>query len=861
MLDAAYDVAPAMEPARSRSLLGLADLVPLVLIVLLTLFWHRQLLHDARVIAGDDVVLQDLPQSKIVHEALEAGRLPLWTPDEYFGYPFYAEGQAGVFYPPALLTHKLVLATTPGTTFPGSAPWQRAFALELFAHHLAFALLIYLLARHLSSSPPAALMAALAVGFGGFATGHMVHQNVVRSLPYLPLLWLFSLRASENGDAGTARDVAFHAVVLALLFLAGHHQTAFLIALAWVAWVAHLEQSRGGPWVRRTARRVVLPIGLAMLLAGVQLYPTFELWMQSAPGPAPEFAERAVWSFRPSEWVHWLFPFLYGAERPENAYYGRGMFHELVSYVGLVPLLLIAVARPWREGHWRFIAGFLLTGVLLAQGAFSPLYPLHLVPPLSLFRDPCRFLIWVEFGLGLLAARALDLLVTGAARELEERFLARFSAVRVFLMGALFVVGTFALYFGLSPDTDIRHAIDQVPILRGLHESPARTLVAPDRREQYSHESLETDPRARLRLTLLHASEGGFIALWILLLARGVLGLRASGWVGAETAAAWLTLIAALDVVGLFSMRVWGTYAVRQLMEENGIVEFLHHKAPSDRSFLAPLPGRRDLLDLVRWRAQAANLYSSIATIGGSLGSPAPANWVEFLAPPQPGKRVSPDALLDTLARIDPVRDQWKLSLAGVGWLTAATPVPGKDWLPRMSEEDVTLYRNKRALKRLFLARPIRPAQDGEDLRPVLATLAAKVPAVSIQRPGQPDLLALSVIVPRDSVSLTESRPEELYALANLSAPAWLVVADLAYPGWKAYVNEREVPLATACGVFRALELPRGVSDVRFAFQPESFRRGAWATLLALAFTIVLLGFSLFTVESETAPEPPVESR
>ena len=53
--------------------------------------------------------------------------------------------------------------------------------------------------------------------------------------------------------------------------------------------------------------------------------------------------------------------------------------------------------------------------------------------------------------------------------------------------------------------------------------------------------------------------------------------------------------------------------------------------------------------------------------------------------------------------------------------------------------------------------------------------------------------------------------------------------------GWIWWIIILAVIFFVIRGIFRAIELPRGVSDLRFAFQPESFRRGAWATLIALA--------------------------
>ena len=62
-----------------------------------------------------------------------------------------------------------------------------------------------------------------------------------------------------------------------------------------------------------------------------------------------------------------------------------------------------------------------------------------------------------------------------------------------------------------------------------------------------------------------------------------------------------------------------------------------------------------------------------------------------------------------------------------------------------------------------------------------------------------------------------------------------LVLSDRWYPGWKATVNGRNADVLRANGVFRAVEVPAGVSDVEFRFLPRSLRLGAAVSLFGLA--------------------------
>lgn len=53
--------------------------------------------------------------------------------------------------------------------------------------------------------------------------------------------------------------------------------------------------------------------------------------------------------------------------------------------------------------------------------------------------------------------------------------------------------------------------------------------------------------------------------------------------------------------------------------------------------------------------------------------------------------------------------------------------------------------------------------------------------------------------------------------------PCLLVLTDLDYPGWRAYVNGEEQPILRAYGFARAVELPAGKAEVVFQFRPTGF--------------------------------------
>lgn len=90
----------------------------------------------------------------------------------------------------------------------------------------------------------------------------------------------------------------------------------------------------------------------------------------------------------------------------------------------------------------------------------------------------------------------------------------------------------------------------------------------------------------------------------------------------------------------------------------------------------------------------------------------------------------------------------------------------------------------------------------------------------------------------RSEVSIVSYEPERVVVAAEVDAPGFLVLGDLFYPGWKAFVGDREVPIYRANYLFRAVRLDPGTSEVRFEYRPASFRLG----ILLSAITALVLG-------------------
>lgn len=94
----------------------------------------------------------------------------------------------------------------------------------------------------------------------------------------------------------------------------------------------------------------------------------------------------------------------------------------------------------------------------------------------------------------------------------------------------------------------------------------------------------------------------------------------------------------------------------------------------------------------------------------------------------------------------------------------------------------------------------------------------------------------------RGEVKITSYEPERVVVSARVETPGYLVLGDLFYPGWKAFIGDREVPIYRANYLFRAVRLESGLAEVRFEYHPASFRWGVMlSTVTALGMVVACI--------------------
>lgn len=90
------------------------------------------------------------------------------------------------------------------------------------------------------------------------------------------------------------------------------------------------------------------------------------------------------------------------------------------------------------------------------------------------------------------------------------------------------------------------------------------------------------------------------------------------------------------------------------------------------------------------------------------------------------------------------------------------------------------------------------------------------------------------------SVRFLSNDPEHIEIEVQAPARGYLLLADTYFPGWRARVNDEDVPILRGNYMFRLVEVPAGSSRVVFTYRPRSVVIGACISLLGLLAVAML---------------------
>ena len=517
---------------------------------------------------------------------------------------------------------------------------------------------------------------------------------------------------------------------------------------------------------------------LGAALTAVQALPALDYIRESTV-----YAFRSTWTpplaVPPRALVTVLMPYFFGTEART---WSTWQFNITSTYAGLVPLLALPLAAlAWRRPPTLFFAGLAAIVGLVHYGALAAIAP----APVIAFGSNLRLMPILIFALATLGALGVDVVARAASGRRAVGWLRAWFVV-------LAAAGLAAMMLG---STDPR-ALDVRPPLAGQYIGALAGLTA---------------------------------AGWLL---RRWLTDRRAGWG------------VALAVVQVVTLAPLATYLpvrdARWLYPTPPSIAWLQNHVASARVVIADQVGM--LYGLRQAHGYDGLSPRRITELAGPIGSGGAqaAGYFQNTLALHGSEPLPPISVL-----LAPTRE-----LLGVRFIVLPPGATVAE--PRLQTvydgADARVFEDPAALPRAFVAPRARCAGDPEAVtllraRSVTTTdevLLADCTSPAVVEPRVPTAPEVrSVVAPEARIVIDD--PARVVIAASANAPAWLVLTDTWFPGWRARLDGTDVPVLRADHAFRAVALPAGRHEIEFVFTPRRLHVGAAITIAALAVVVALL--------------------
>jgi len=827
-----------------------------------------------------DMVIQNLSWKGFAREVVWSRDVPLWNPYLFGGVPFLAAGQYQVLYPLGFFFYLLPV------------PWAYAPYTGL---HLALAgLFMYATLRVIRVPRIGATLGGIAFMFCGFLVVSFVWPQILGTAIWLPLCIAFVelvVRAAEitphpgplpNGERerergeGRTPPIILYLIlgggVVGMQFLAGHMEISFYILFSMLFYaVCRLIALL---WATRSFRRFLtagaalgLMVTLGFVVAMVQIWPFFEAIRENFRAGYVTYDQVVSWALPWKRALSFVMPAFFG-NPTHHSYFdvfawrnvpltanalGETLsfvewdpanlknYVEGASYIGILPLPLALVALLWRRNRytWMF-AAYAVFSLLLAFG--TPLYAIFFfgIPGADQLHTAFRWIYpwtfsvcalagigagWItDYGLRIADCGAGEQRSGGAGEHATRNTQHvprgyRIFAWSVFWSGVATIAGLLVSRFLLLDPT-----MSLVERVFSGSESLQRAFASPQMFYSYQFRNV-------LLMGLLLSASG--IVLRVALCPI---------WLPQRLGRIPIWQVAAIGVLvlDLFFFGVgFNTAGDPALLDFTPpAIEFLQQDTDLYR---ITTYGYEDVLKpntAMRYRIQDMRGYDTIV----------PKQYVETW-----GLMEEPHGLLYSMIHklVEPSSLASPiLDLLGVRYVltTQDLNVPG---LTEVYRGEVNIYRNEDALPRAFVVPRVQAAASREEALTLLAAPDFDPRRVAVveglEHAPHPGPLPVGErgrgegeFAPAKIVSYW---PNEVIISTTVSATATLILADSYFPGWRATVDEQEVPIYRADGCFRAIIVSEGAHTVRFHYMPDSFRYGLYVSFIGAVLGLLGIGY------------------
>ena len=774
------------------------DFISIILLFgLITMFFGTLIFTDAT-FYHRDIAKYYYPTKFFSTESIQNGQIPFWNPYLFCGTPFLATLQHGLFYPLGFLYYLL--------------PFNIGFKYFFIIHFFLAGLFLYLLMRKLDLGIYSSSIGSIIFVLSGYLISLTNLLTSLSAVIWVPLVFLFFIEAIKKKSYFFSILVG---LTLSLQFLVGQpevvYMTLFMLGfylLFDIVWF--IKQHKKEKLFHEIKPKLLIfisSIAILSLVSLIQIIPFLELVKNSSRVGGISFKQATYWSFHPLELISLIIPsFSWNLMEVENWF---RQYWLQTAFLGIWPVILAGLAFKFRQNYKNRVFFFSLAALslVLILGKYTPIYYFlyKYIPGLNMIRYPVKFMFLLVFSLAILSGMGIQYIIN-LAEENKNLFKLMRSLVVMFalvLCGLVFfylnqtrIVGFLSKYF--------------IPQLSDSGFIKFKTIYIPRILREYSFMMIS------LGLGVL------FICLrYMNKLKLGTFNFLLGG-----------IIFLNLAFINFNSERLIKTQFYRQ---RGKIVDYIEGKG---RILLTPKTYEEVTRTEPVWREWDfdANVYIHSKTLllcnigwiyhlfdAGGYSSMRLNRYHNFMnlihTQPRPSSTVA-------------------LNLLGVKYLISLWEIddPGLDLYYKVNY--VNIYENKNSLPRAsIIPRAVFFHNEGDIQRKIKhplfdpakqVVIETDFPLFNSQEPGE------------GTAEITHYDTNEVDIKANLSKAGWLLLTDTYYPGWKVYIDGKEEKIYKADYLFRAVYLNKGKHNVRFVYEPTSFRAGLTVSVVTILILCAL---------------------
>lgn len=167
------------------------------------------------------------------------------------------------------------------------------------------------------------------------------------------------------------------------------------------------------------------------------------------------------------------------------------------------------------------------------------------------------------------------------------------------------------------------------------------------------------------------------------------------------------------------------------------------------------------------------------------------------------------------------------------------------------------VYPNPDALGAAWFVKAVRFEQSSSAVMNALTTLNPKDTALVLSK-DKSLITSTFAVDSTAAIRLIQNKNDVVTYQSSATSDAFAVFSEVFYEkGWRAYVDDKEVPVIRTNYVLRGLTIPAGQHNIRFEFKPASYYTGKQVANIINILIFVVLGIAIYIVYKSNRKTTP----